>query len=43
MAQHFIDGELEVPVEAEYALDDIANAVAHAHAEARSGKILLRM
>ena len=43
MAKHFIDGELHVPVEAEYGLDDIAKAVAHAHAEARSGKILLRM
>ena len=43
MAQHFIDGELEVPVEAEYAIDDVQKAVAHANAEARSGKILLRM
>ncbi|MGI9479022.1 MAG: hypothetical protein ACR2PI_20130 [Hyphomicrobiaceae bacterium] len=43
MAKHFIDGELEVPVEAEYSLDDIGEAVAHAHAEARSGKNLLRM
>ena len=43
MAKHFIDGELDVPVEAEYGLDDVAKAVAHAHAEARSGKILLRM
>ncbi|MGI9408873.1 MAG: zinc-dependent alcohol dehydrogenase family protein [Hyphomicrobiaceae bacterium] len=43
MAQHFIDGELEVPVEAEYDIDDIQKAVSHANAEARSGKILLRM
>ena len=43
MAQHFIDGELEVPVEAEYAIDDVQKAVAHANAEARSGKVLLRM
>ncbi|MEM7403835.1 MAG: zinc-dependent alcohol dehydrogenase family protein [Pseudomonadota bacterium] len=42
MAQHFIDGELDVPVEAQYALDDVQKAVAHANAEARSGKILLR-
>ena len=43
MAQHFIDGELDVPVEAEYAIDDVQKAVAHANAEARSGKVLLRM
>jgi NADPH:quinone reductase-like Zn-dependent oxidoreductase len=42
MAQHFISGELQVPVEAEYGLQDIKKAVAHANAEARSGKILLR-
>ncbi len=42
MAQHFIDGDLTVPVEAEYSLDEIEKAVAHAHAESRAGKILLR-
>lgn len=42
MAQHFIAGELEVPVAAEYSLDDIARAVAHANSEARAGKVLLR-
>ncbi|MGI9383065.1 MAG: zinc-dependent alcohol dehydrogenase family protein [Methyloligellaceae bacterium] len=42
MVQHFIRGELEVPVEAEYSLDDIQKAVAHANAEARGGKVLLR-
>jgi NADPH:quinone reductase-like Zn-dependent oxidoreductase len=42
MAQHFISGELQVPVEAEYGLDEIGKAVANAHAEARTGKILLR-
>ncbi|HSM39476.1 MAG TPA: zinc-dependent alcohol dehydrogenase family protein [Afifellaceae bacterium] len=42
MARHFIDGDLVVPVEAEYSLDEISEAVAHAHAEARNGKILLR-
>jgi len=42
MAQHFIDGDLAVPVEAEYSLDEIEKAVAHAHAESRAGKVLLR-
>lgn len=42
MAQRFIDGTLEVPIEAEYGLDDIAKALAHAHSEGRGGKILLR-
>ncbi len=42
MAGHFISGELHVPVEAEYSLDDIEKAVAHANREARTGKILLR-
>lgn len=42
MSQAFIDGELNVPVEAEYSLDQISEALAHAHKEGRSGKILLR-
>ena len=42
MALHFIDGDLIVPVEAEYGLDEIEKAVAHAHQESRSGKVLLR-
>ncbi len=42
MSQHFIDGTLEVPIEAEYGLDEIAKALAHAHSEGRGGKILLR-
>ena len=42
MAGHFISGELQVPVEAEYSLDDIEKAVAHANREGRTGKILLR-
>ena len=33
MAQQFIDGDLEVPVEAEYGINDIKKAVAHAHAD----------
>ncbi len=41
MAQLFIDGTLEVPVEASYGLEDIAQALAHAHRESREGKILL--
>jgi NADPH:quinone reductase-like Zn-dependent oxidoreductase len=41
MAQHFIDGVLDVPTEAEYALENIAEALAHAGREGRSGKILL--
>ncbi len=43
MARHFIDGVLDVSVEAEYRLDDIALAVAHAGRESRSGKIILRL
>ena len=42
MAQRFIDGTLEVPIAAEYGLDDIAKALAHAHSDGRGGKILLR-
>lgn len=42
MAKAFMDGVLSVPVEAEYALEDIGAALAHAAAENRSGKILLR-
>ena len=42
MARHFIDGDLVVPVEAEYGLNEIEKAVAHANRESRSGKILLR-
>lgn len=41
MAAAFIDGTLEVPIEAEYGLDEIAKALAHAHREGRGGKVLL--
>lgn len=41
MVQHFLNGDIEVPVEAEYSFDDAKKAVAHANAEARAGKILL--
>jgi len=41
VSQAFIDGVLVAPVEAEYGLDRIGEALAHAHREARSGKILL--
>jgi NADPH:quinone reductase-like Zn-dependent oxidoreductase len=41
MAGLFMDGTLDVPIEASYGLDDIAQALAHAHREARGGKILL--
>ena len=42
VAQQFLDNELHVPVEAEYQLSDIANALEHANREGRNGKILLR-
>jgi NADPH:quinone reductase-like Zn-dependent oxidoreductase len=42
MARHFIDGDLTVPVEAEYGLDEIEKAVAHANRPGRQGKVLLR-
>ncbi|MBX2881986.1 MAG: zinc-dependent alcohol dehydrogenase family protein [Granulosicoccus sp.] len=42
MSNAFIAGELNVPVEAEYSLDQINDALAHAHQENRQGKILLR-
>ena len=41
MAQAFVDGTLEVPVEASYGLERIAEALAHANREARGGKILV--
>ena len=41
MAQYFIDGTMQVPIEASYELDDIAKALAHAHRESRDGKVLL--
>lgn len=41
MADLFIDGVLDVPIEAEYTLDQISEALAHADRESRSGKILL--
>ncbi len=41
MANFFIDGVLDVPIEAEYTLDQIAEAMAHSDREGRSGKILL--
>lgn len=47
VAQHVIgwlaSGEVELPVEAAYGLDDIAQAVQHADAPGRWGKILLKM
>jgi NADPH:quinone reductase-like Zn-dependent oxidoreductase len=42
IAQQFLDNELHVPVEAEYALTDIASALEHANREGRNGKVLLR-
>lgn len=42
MSNAFIQGELSVPVEAEYTLEQINDALAHSHQESRSGKILLR-
>ncbi len=41
MSNYFIEGVLDVPIEAEYTLDQIAEALAHAGRESRSGKILL--
>ena len=41
MAQHFIDGTLEVLIEATYELPEISQALAHAYRESRDGKILL--
>ena len=41
MATAFASGKLVSPVEAEYALDDIADALVHAWAGGRSGKVLL--
>lgn len=43
VAQQFLDQELHVPVEAEYPITDIANALEHANREGRNGKIVLRM
>ena len=41
MADKFLDGTLNVPVEATYALDDAEQALAHAYKERRDGKVLL--
>ena len=41
IARHFIDGTLNVPVEATYGLEDIGQALAHALREGRGGKVLL--
>jgi len=41
MSEAFISGELSSPVEAEYSLQDISSALAHAYREGRTGKILL--
>ena len=41
MSGLFMDGTLVAPVEAEYGMDDIQAALAHAHQESRDGKILL--
>ena len=35
------DGTLHTPIEATYALEDIATALDHAHREGRDGKILV--
>ncbi len=43
MSSAFINKELNVPVEAQYALTDSANALAHAASEHRTGKILFDM
>ena len=43
IAQQFINGELTVPVEKEYPLEEIAAALAHSNQQSRSGKIILRM
>jgi NADPH:quinone reductase-like Zn-dependent oxidoreductase len=37
------EGKVHLPVEATYNLDEIAQAVVHADAEGRTGKILLRI
>jgi len=41
MSAAFISGQLSSPVEAEYSLQDISAALAHAHQQSRAGKILL--
>jgi NADPH:quinone reductase-like Zn-dependent oxidoreductase len=41
MAQHFINGTLEVPVEASYPLSEIERALAHAMKAGRDGKVLV--
>ena len=41
MADKFLDGTLNVPIEATYALDDAKHALAHANKETRDGKVLL--
>ncbi len=41
MSALFMDGTLVAPVEAEYGIDDLEAALAHAHRESRDGKILL--
>lgn len=41
MARSFMHGVLDVPVEAEYGLDEIGAALAHAGREGRGGKVLL--
>ncbi len=40
LAARFMDGTLDVPVEARYRLEDCAAALAHAGQEARGGKVL---
>lgn len=42
LAGRMLDGTLKVPVEARYPLERIAEALAHAKREGRSGKVLLR-
>lgn len=41
MSRAFISGEISVPVEAEYKLDEIAQALEHANRPQRNGKVLL--
>ncbi len=42
LSQRLSDGELHVPVEATYSIDEIQAALAHAARDGRSGKILVR-
>lgn len=41
LVEHLTAGDLTVPIEATYRLDDVAEALAHAAREARDGKVIL--